>query len=109
MSFCDTARYRGTLNFGTRLHIALGASKGILYLHSEADPPIFHRDIKTNNILLDCKFTAKVSDFGISRLAPVPDAKGVAAAHISTGVKGTLVSLSQRHFKILFYIDLELL
>ncbi|PIN05672.1 Serine/threonine protein kinase [Handroanthus impetiginosus] len=84
-----SARYRAPLNFGTRLHIALGAARGILYLHTEADPPIIHRDIKANNILLDAKWTAKVSDFGISRLAPVSDAKGVTTAHVSTNVKGT--------------------
>ncbi|KAL7095061.1 hypothetical protein ACP275_10G001600 [Erythranthe tilingii] len=85
-----SAQYRAPLNFKTRLHIALGASRGILYLHTEADPPIIHRDIKANNILLDSKWTAKVSDFGISRLAPVSeDAKGDSNAHISTNVKGT--------------------
>lgn len=89
-----TAKYTAPLNLQTRLHIALGASRGILYLHTEADPPIIHRDIKANNILLDSKWTAKVSDFGISRLAPVSDddAKGVTATHISTNVKGTPVS-----------------
>ncbi|XP_011095176.1 probable LRR receptor-like serine/threonine-protein kinase At1g06840 isoform X1 [Sesamum indicum] len=84
-----SAKYTGPLNFATRLHVALGAARGILYLHTEADPPIIHRDIKANNILLDSKWTAKVSDFGISRLAPVSDAKGVATAHVSTNVKGT--------------------
>ncbi|KAK4481251.1 hypothetical protein RD792_012134, partial [Penstemon davidsonii] len=84
-----TARYRAPLGFGTRLHIALNASRGILYLHTEADPPIIHRDIKANNILLDSKMTAKVSDFGISRLAPISDPKGLTTAHISTIVKGT--------------------
>ncbi|XVE80707.1 hypothetical protein DITRI_Ditri15bG0002300 [Diplodiscus trichospermus] len=76
-------RYRHTLSFPMRLHIALGSAKGILYLHTEADPPIIHRDIKANNILLDFKYTPKVSDFGISRLAPVPDAEG-SSAHVST-------------------------
>ncbi|KAL3839925.1 hypothetical protein ACJIZ3_024516 [Penstemon smallii] len=84
-----SARYRAPLGFGTRLHIALNASRGILYLHTEADPPIIHRDIKANNILLDSKMTAKVSDFGISRLAPISDPKGLTTAHISTIVKGT--------------------
>lgn len=97
MSFSlQTDRYKkAPVNFVTRLHIALGAARGILYLHTEADPPIIHRDIKANNILLDSKWTAKVSDFGISRLAPVSDAKGVTVAHISTNVKGTPVS--QQH------------
>ncbi|KAK1667561.1 hypothetical protein QYE76_055720 [Lolium multiflorum] len=77
------------LNFGQRLHIALGAAKGILYLHTEADPPIFHRDVKSTNILLDSKFVAKVADFGLSKLAPVPDVEGTLSAHISTIVRGT--------------------
>ncbi|KAG9137541.1 hypothetical protein Leryth_018849 [Lithospermum erythrorhizon] len=78
------------LNFGARLHIALGAAKGILYLHSEANPPIFHRDVKANNILLDSKFIAKVADFGLSRLVPyVTGEEGNEHDHISTVVKGT--------------------
>ena len=70
---------------------SLGSSKGILYLHTEVDPPIFHRDIKASNILLDSKYTAKVADFGLSRLAPVPDIEGNLPTHVSTIVKGTLV------------------
>lgn len=61
-------------------------------MHTEANPPIFHRDVKASNILLDSKFVAKVADFGLSRLAPVPDIEGTLPAHISTVVKGTPVS-----------------
>ncbi|KAL2500331.1 Leucine-rich repeat protein kinase family protein [Forsythia ovata] len=93
-----SARYRSPLSFATRLHIALGSARGILYLHTEADPPIIHRDIKANNILLDSKWTAKVSDFGISRLAPVADVKGVTETHISTNVKGTPGYLDPEYF-----------
>jgi serine/threonine protein kinase len=75
------------------MKIALGAAKGILYLHTEANPPIFHRDVKASNILLDSKFVAKVADFGLSRLAPVPDVEGTLPAHVSTVVKGTPVSV----------------
>ncbi|KAF9600643.1 hypothetical protein IFM89_011226 [Coptis chinensis] len=64
-------------------------AKGILYLHNEADPPIFHRDIKASNILLDSRFNAKVADFGLSRLAPVPDIEGTIPGHVSKVVKGT--------------------
>ena len=81
------------LSFAMRLKIALASAKGILYLHTEADPPIFHRDIKASNILLDSKYTAKVADFGLSRLAPVPDLEGTTPGHVSTVVKGTPVRL----------------
>lgn len=77
------------LSFGMRLQIALDSAKGILYLHTEASPPIFHRDIKASNILLDSKLTAKVADFGLSRLAPVQEDDGTIANHVSTIVKGT--------------------
>jgi serine/threonine protein kinase len=75
-----------------RLQIALGSSRGILYLHTEADPPVFHRDIKASNILLDSKFVAKVADFGLSRLAPLPVTEGSTPGYVSTVVKGTPVS-----------------
>ncbi|XP_078180886.1 putative LRR receptor-like serine/threonine-protein kinase At1g06840 isoform X2 [Carex rostrata] len=86
------------LSFLRRLHIALGSSKGILYLHTEADPPIFHRDIKASNILLDSKFVPKVADFGLSRLAPVPDIEGTLPGHVSTVVKGTPGYLDPEYF-----------
>ena len=87
----SAARSKEPLGFEMRLRIALGSAKGILYLHTEANPPIFHRDIKATNILLDSKFIAKVADFGLSRLAPVPDFEGTVPAHVSTVVKGTPV------------------
>lgn len=86
------AKSKEALSFSMRLSLALGSARGILYLHSEADPPIFHRDIKASNILLDSKFLAKVADFGLSRLAPAPDMEGDLPGHVSTVVKGTPVS-----------------
>ncbi|XP_065625998.1 probable LRR receptor-like serine/threonine-protein kinase At1g06840, partial [Quercus suber] len=86
------------LSFAMRLRIALESAKGILYLHTEANPPIFHRDIKASNILLDSRYIAKVADFGLSRLAPVPDIEGVVPAHVSTVVKGTPGYLDPEYF-----------
>ncbi|GJX39226.1 probable LRR receptor-like serine/threonine-protein kinase isoform X1 [Tanacetum coccineum] len=59
------AKYRESLSFRMRLNVALDSAKGILYLHTEVNPPIFHHDIKTSNILIDSKLTAKVADFGL--------------------------------------------
>lgn len=93
-----SGRTKGPLTFAMRLRVALGSAKGILYLHTEADPPIFHRDIKASNILLDSRLTSKVADFGLSRLAPVPDIEGVVPAHVSTVVKGTPGYLDPEYF-----------
>ncbi|RXH82032.1 hypothetical protein DVH24_036373 [Malus domestica] len=80
---------KGSLDFTMRLRIALGSAKGILYLHTEANPPIFHRDIKASNILLDSNLVAKVADFGLSRPAPPQDDEGTGSSYVSTVVRGT--------------------
>lgn len=74
------------LDWTRRLRIALGTARGLQYLHDLADPPIIHRDIKTNNILLDGSLNAKVADFGLSKLMGDTE-KG----HVTTQVKGTMV------------------
>ncbi|KAI5057338.1 hypothetical protein GOP47_0027353 [Adiantum capillus-veneris] len=86
------------LNFPMRIQIALGSAKGILYLHTEANPPIYHRDIKASNILLDAKMRAKVADFGLSKLAPAAEFEGLAGGHVSTVVKGTPGYLDPEYF-----------
>lgn len=93
-----SAKSKEPLSFARRSRIALASAKGILYLHTEADPPIFHRDIKASNILLDSKFIAKVADFGLSKLAPVPDMEGMLPGHVSTVVKGTPGYLDPEYF-----------
>ncbi|CAJ1970784.1 unnamed protein product [Sphenostylis stenocarpa] len=93
-----SAHSEKTLTFSMRMKIALGSAKGLLYLHNEVDPPIFHRDVKASNILLDSKFTAKVADFGLSRLAPVQDTEGNVPGHVSTVVKGTPGYIDPEYF-----------
>lgn len=66
-----------------RMKIALGAAKGLAFLHG-ASPPIIYRDFKTSNILLDKEYNAKLSDFGLAKDGPVGD-----QSHVSTRVMGT--------------------
>ncbi|PWA50551.1 Concanavalin A-like lectin/glucanase, subgroup [Artemisia annua] len=55
------------LNWPLRLRIAMQAAKGLEFLHTENNPPIAHRDIKSSNILLDADWCARISDFGLLR------------------------------------------
>ncbi|KAK8970601.1 Receptor-like protein kinase HSL1 [Platanthera guangdongensis] len=58
----------GLLDWPTRFKITLDAAEGLCYLHHDCVPPIVHRDVKSNNILLDADFGAKVSDFGVAKI-----------------------------------------
>ncbi|KAJ0027198.1 hypothetical protein Pint_35130 [Pistacia integerrima] len=100
-----SGKAKACLNFGMRVRTALDSAKGILYLHTEANPPVFHRDIKASNILLDSKFIAKVADFGLSLLAPVLDDEGTMPTHVSTIVKGTPVNVARESGLMFSIID----
>lgn len=80
------------LKWHHRLHIARQTAQAIAYLHLLATPPIYHRDIKSSNILLDEKLDAKISDFGLSRLA----LNG--ASHVTTFAQGTLGYLDPEYY-----------
>ncbi|XP_018686130.2 proline-rich receptor-like protein kinase PERK8 isoform X1 [Musa acuminata AAA Group] len=79
------------MEWTVRVKVAVGAARGIAYLHEDCHPRIIHRDIKSSNILLDYSFEAQVSDFGLARMAV--DAN----AHVTTCVMGTFGYLAPEY------------
>ncbi|KDP20484.1 hypothetical protein JCGZ_05337 [Jatropha curcas] len=79
------SRFQTPLPWAARIKIAQDAARGLAYLHEGMDFQIIFRDFKSSNILLDDKWNAKLSDFGLARLGP---SDGL--SHISTAVVGTI-------------------
>lgn len=72
------------LSWNTRMKIAVGAARGIEYLHCKISPSVIYRDLKSANILLDTDFSPKLSDFGLAKVGPVGN-----RTHVSTRIMGT--------------------
>ncbi|XP_050106837.1 probable LRR receptor-like serine/threonine-protein kinase At5g45780 isoform X3 [Malus sylvestris] len=80
----ETGREKPSLDWDRRLCIALGAARGLLYLHEQCNPKIIHRDVKAANILLDASYEAVVGDFGLAKLLDRRE------SHVTTAVRGTV-------------------
>ncbi|CAL0318147.1 unnamed protein product [Lupinus luteus] len=83
-SVASRLKAKPALDWNTRKRIALGAGRGLLYLHEQCDPKIIHRDVKAANILLDDYCEAVVGDFGLAKLLDHQD------SHVTTAVRGTV-------------------
>ncbi|CAA6671031.1 unnamed protein product [Spirodela intermedia] len=83
-SVASRLRGKPALDWSTRKRIALGAARGLLYLHEQCDPKIIHRDVKAANVLLDEFCEAVVGDFGLAKLLDHGD------SHVTTAVRGTV-------------------
>ncbi|KAJ9179177.1 hypothetical protein P3X46_010996 [Hevea brasiliensis] len=80
------------IDWPSRMKIALGTAKGLAYLHEDCKPKIIHRDIKSDNILLDDNFNPKIGDFGISK--DFADS----ATHVFTEPRGTVAYAPSEYY-----------
>ncbi|KAF6142147.1 hypothetical protein GIB67_037065 [Kingdonia uniflora] len=74
------------LDWESRYEIAVGAAKGLEYLHHGCDPPVTHRDVKSSNILLDEFMKPRIADFGLAKIIQPPN--GMDSTHVIPGTHG---------------------
>ncbi|KAJ4718888.1 NSP-interacting kinase-like protein [Melia azedarach] len=87
-SVASRLKAKPTLDYETRKRIALGAARGLLYLHEQCDNKIIHRDVKAANMLVVDYCEAVVADFVVAKLLDHRD------THVTTAVRGTVKLIS---------------
>uniref|UniRef100_A0A251TTC5 Protein kinase domain-containing protein n=1 Tax=Helianthus annuus TaxID=4232 RepID=A0A251TTC5_HELAN len=73
------------LSWVERAKIAIGAARGLDYLHTGTLQGVIHRDVKSSNILIDENWAARISDFGLSKIGPTNQS----ISYVDASVKGT--------------------
>jgi len=81
------------LDWTTRMRIALGAARGLEYLHEHCNPKIIHRDVKAANVLLDGNFEAVVGDFGLAKMMDI------GRNTVTTALRGTMGHIAPEYIK----------
>ncbi|CAL4977873.1 unnamed protein product [Urochloa decumbens] len=81
---------RNTLSLEQRLDIAVDIIDALDYLHNRCQPPIVHCDLKPSNILLTEDMSARVGDFGISRILPESASKALQNSNSTIGIRGSI-------------------
>ncbi|GMI78463.1 receptor-like kinase 7 [Hibiscus trionum] len=76
------------LDWDTRYEIAVGAAKGLEYLHHGCERPVIHRDVKSSNILLDEFLKPRIADFGLAKIVQDNGAKDSSSTHVIAGTHG---------------------
>ncbi|AAF75806.1 putative protein kinase RLK-Pelle-LRR-VII-1 family [Arabidopsis thaliana] len=73
------------LNWHRRFQIAVGTAKALSFLHNDCKPAILHLNVKSTNILLDERYEAKLSDYGLEKFLPVLNSSGLTKFHNAVG------------------------
>ncbi|GLT46887.1 hypothetical protein SLA2020_206160 [Shorea laevis] len=84
---------RSPLSWAVRYRITIGLASVILYLHEECEQCLVHRDIKSNNIMLDSNFNVKLGDFGLAKLMDHE------LSLMTTGLAGTLGYMAPEYIR----------
>jgi serine/threonine protein kinase len=74
------------LDWDARYEIAVGAAKGLEYLHHGCERPVIHRDVKSSNILLDEHLKPRIADFGLAKILQANSGKD--STHVIAGTHG---------------------